>query len=644
MKRTHHCNALRETEVGQKVRLSGWVQSIRDHGGLLFLDLRDREGMTQIVCDPERDNLARRSSFSNSFLSGSPFEKHENFSITLSTLKEESVLSVFGTVQLRPPEARNAKIDTGGIEVLAEELIVHNIAETLPFPLDDRADKVNEELRLEYRYLDLRRRKNLDRLRLRHQVTQVVRRYLDEQGFIEIETPLLFKSTPEGAREFLVPSRLNPGSFYALNQSPQQYKQMLMVAGVERYYSLARCFRDEDLRSDRQPEFTQIDLEMSFVDREDIYTLIEGLLATLWKEVLGVELKTPFRRMLFGAGRDLSSDGQFVMPEKAMAMSNYGSDKPDTRWEFLIQDVSHIFKNSELNFFRACLDKVNGTIKALRLQNFADITQGELQRCEDMTLSIGAKGLVYIKYKNGNWKSNILKFISDIEKQELTKFLGIKDGDLVFLVADLRNRACEILGFLRMEAIILFLSRERVPFPTYSNFLWVENFPLVTFDEIENRYVATHHPFTAPLKDVSDQEYLKKGSFGEVRSQHYDLVLNGQELGGGSIRIHQPELQRHIFEEVLKIPPEVVEDRFGYLLKALSYGAPPHGGIAIGLDRLVAVLADTNSIRDVIAFPKTQSGQELMTGSPTPVSGQQLSELHISTADEKFVEKIESSG
>jgi aspartyl-tRNA synthetase len=659
--RRQHCAELRESDAGKRVRLAGWVQTIRDHGGLLFLDLRDREGITQIVCEPERENLAKKCSlpgFARSSVEAvrTDGQEPEKFSKILPRLKEESVLSVFGTVRLRPPEARNGKMATGGIEVLAEGIFVHNLAATLPFPIDDAADKVNDELRLSYRYLDLRRRKNLWRLRLRHRVTQVVRHYLDGQGFIEIETPLLFKNTPEGAREFLVPSRLNPGSFYALNQSPQQYKQMLMVAGVERYYSLARCFRDEDLRADRQPEFTQIDLEMSFIQREDIYELIEGLLAALWRdeqlqeirEKLGRaeflpewsspsqnELKTPFRRMDFGLRSQLSASDAplpFATPERATAMDNYGSDKPDIRWEFLIQDVGEIFRNSECKVFRDCLAK-GGVIKALNLKGLADLTSGEHQRCEELARSLGAGGLAYIKCTGGAWKSPIVKFFSEEEKQQLGEFLGIEEGDLILFAADFWERACAILGRLRLEGIGLLLKRGKDQSASSRfEFLWVENFPLVTYQEEEKRYEATHHPFTAPLPE---DECGLMDALENVRSQHYDLVLNGVELGGGSIRIHEEELQRRIFEEVLRIPPEVVEDRFGYMLKAFRYGTPPHGGIALGLDRLVAMLAGTDSIRDVMAFPKTQSGQELMTGSPTPVPEQLLRDLRIrSTAGE----------
>jgi aspartyl-tRNA synthetase len=592
MKRTHHCSALREAELGQKVRLIGWIQSIRDHGGLMFMDLRDREGVTQIVCDPNG----------------------ENFRDTLPLLKEESVVEIAGKVCLRPEDARNERMATGVIEVLAEELIIHNISETLPFPIHEKSDKVNEDLRLTYRYLDLRRRKNLARLRLRHRVTKTVRQFLDQEDFIEIETPILFKTTPEGAREFLVPSRLNPGSFYALTQSPQQYKQMLMVAGVERYYSLARCFRDEDLRADRQQEFTQIDLEMSFIDREDMYGLVEGMLSKVWETILGVKLRLPFHRMTFHE-----------------AMDGYGSDKPDTRWDFLIRDISEVFKNSSFKVFRNCLEE-GGVIKAINMKGLADITQGELQHCEEVARSLGAKGLAYRKYEEGIGKSPIEKFFSEEEKKALEKLLEVEEGDIVFFAANRWEKACTILGRIRLEAIELLLKRRKITRDSARfDFLWVVDFPLMTYDEEQRRYLATHHPFTAPLPEEESLLWEKPEC---VRGQHYDIVLNGVELGGGSIRIHQPELQRRIFQEVLQIPEEVVESRFGYMIRAFRYGAPPHGGIALGLDRMVAMLAGTESIRDVIAFPKTQSGQELMTSSPTPVSEKQLRDLWITSVAE----------
>lgn len=583
--RTHTCGTLGCAQVNQTVTLMGWVQSLRDHGGLCFIDLRDREGITQLVLDPNK------------------------FQEALTILKPESVIEVCGIVQRRPRETVNKRIATGEIEVQINCIEVHNICQTLPFPLDDKADKVSEDLRFTYRYLDLRRKINQDRLQLRHRASMVIRNYLNDKGFFEIETPILFKSTPEGAREFLVPSRLNPGQCYALTQSPQQYKQMLMVAGVERYFSLARCFRDEDLRADRQPEFTQMDLEASFIDREDIYTLIEGLVEKLWHNCLGTSVKTPFLRMTF---KD--------------AMNRFGSDKPDMRFRMELQDVSTVFQESKLQVFANVIAK-GGVVKALRVVNFADVTTGELNTLEQKAKDLGAQGLAFVKVKSGEWKSPLTKFLSDAEKQALLQTLDIQEGDCLFFMAGSWEKACTILGKIRLEIGSILEKRGILTIsPSDHKFLWVVDFPLLTFDEEQNKYVATHHPFTAPLKaDVS----LLKTDPQKVRGQHYDLVLNGTELGGGSIRIHSAEIQQFIFEEVLQLAPEVVENRFGYLLKAFKFGAPPHGGIALGFDRLVALMVGTHSIRDVIAFPKTQKGQDLMSMSPGYVDNRQLEDLNL---------------
>lgn len=592
MKRTHHCSELRESDINKTVTLIGWVDSIRDHGGVFFADLRDREGITQIVFDPQEKALAAQA--------------HK--------LKPESVIEVVGLVKGRPSETIKNGLPTGAIEVFAKGLTIHNISETPPFPLDDeRAARVNEDLRLTYRYLDLRRPKSLERLRLRHTASKSIRDYLDSQKFTEVELPILFKSTPEGAREFLVPSRLNAGQFYALSQSPQQYKQMLMVAGVERYYSIARCFRDEDLRSDRQPEFTQIDLEMSFIDREDMYALIEGLLKKVWKDVLNVDVPTPFPRM----------------PYKE-AMSRYGVDKPDTRFALELKDFSDCFKNSDFKVFADAVAK-GGVVKALNAKGLADMTQGELRHLEDAAKALGAKGLGFIKVENGEWKSPIAKFISDDEKQSLKEGLHIEEGDVVFFAAAHWEQACNILGRIRLECAQLLVKRGLMELPKNKyNFLWVVDFPLMIFDEEAGRHLAGHHPFTAPvLEDIGllDSDPLS------VRGQHYDIVLNGVEIGGGSIRIHQPDLQKKVFEDVLKIPQDLVENRFGYMLRAFKFGAPPHGGIALGFDRLVSILAGVDSIRDVIAFPKTQKGQDLMAMSPSFVTEKQLRDVRITTVE-----------
>ena len=426
---------------------------------------------------------------------------------------------------------------------------------------------------------------------------------------------MLFKSTPEGAREFLVPSRMNPGSFYALPQSPQQYKQMLMVAGVERYYQLARCFRDEDLRSDRQPEFTQLDIELSFIDREDMYALIEGLMKRVWQDVLGVELETPFLRMSYFD-----------------AMNRFGIDKPDMRFGMELQDCAEVFANSEFKVFAGAL-KAGGSVKAFNAKGLADLTQGELRSLEDAAKSHGAKGLAFIKCEGGEWKSPILKFLSEDEKEGLRSLLNIEDGDIVFFAATEWEQACTILGRVRLDAAQLLIKRGLLELdPADYKFLWVIEFPLMLFDEEANRFVASHHPFTAP---VEEDLPLLDSDPKKVRGQHYDLVLNGVELGGGSIRIHQPQVQKKVFEEVLNIDPEVVESRFGYMLKAFEYGAPPHGGIAFGLDRMVTILAQRQSIRDVIAFPKNQKGQEMMTASPGTATDKQLRDLHIRSVPPK---------
>ena len=584
---TIHCNKIRASHDGQTVRLQGWIDTVRDHGGILFIDLRDREGLTQIVFDPANETLAKE--FTN--------------------LKPESVIAVSGKVLKRSDETINKDLDTGEVEVHAAELTIHNVSETPPFPMDETADKVNEDLRLTHRYLDLRRPSNLNVLRLRHRAAQSARSYFDENGFLEVETPMLFKSTPEGAREFLVPSRLNAGDFYALPQSPQQYKQMLMVAGVERYYQLAKCFRDEDLRADRQPEFTQIDIEVSFVDREGMYSLMEGLMKRIWKDVLDIEIPTPFPRMSFHD-----------------AMNQYGVDKPDTRFELKIQDFSETFKTSDFKVFSGTVAN-GGVVKAFNAKGLANITQGELKALEESAKALGAKGLAFIKSENGEWKSPILKFFSEEEKAALKKELEVEEGDIVFFAAAEWERACAILGRVRLEAAQLLVKRGTLTIPDDAyNFLWVIEFPLMLFDEEKGEFASAHHPFTSPVpEDINLLDSDPKA----VRGQHYDMVLNGVELGGGSIRIHQTELQEKVFKDVLKIPADIVESRFGYMLKAFKYGAPPHGGIAFGFDRLVGILAKKQSIRDVIAFPKTQKGQDLMAAAPSEATDRQIRDLHV---------------
>jgi aspartyl-tRNA synthetase len=590
MKRTHHCAQLTKADLHATVSLAGWVDSVRDHGGIIFVDLRDRQGITQVKFDSALREQAAQ-------------------------LKDESVIGITGKVENRPDAMVNKNLPTGEIEVDATELVVHNLSETPPFPLTDAGgDKVNEDLRLTYRYLDLRRPKMRKNLAVRHRATKSVRDYFDSQGFYEVETPALFKSTPEGAREYLVPSRIHAGQFYALSQSPQQFKQILMVAGVEKYFQIARCFRDEDLRADRQMEFTQIDVEVSFIDREGIYALFEGMLKKVWKDVLDHDLPTPFPRLAY---KD--------------AMNRYGVDKPDTRFAMELVDFSDTFKSSGFKVFQSTI-AAGGSVKAFNAKGLADVTQGEIGALEEIAKSLGAKGLAFIKVEGGEWKSPIVKFFSDAEKAELTKKLNLADGDLVFFAAASWERACAILGRIRLEAAQLLVKRNKLTIRADQwNFLWVVDFPLMSYDEERGGYAATHHPFTAP---VTEDTALLDSDPKAVRGQHYDVVLNGMELGGGSIRIHQPALQEKVFKDVLKIPAELVESRFGYLLKAFKYGAPPHGGIAFGLDRMCALLCGTTSIRDVIAFPKTQKAQDLMAQSPTPVTEKQLRDLHIKIVEE----------
>jgi aspartyl-tRNA synthetase len=591
MKRTHHCNELRPAHIGQTVTLDGWVHSRRDLGGVIFIDVRDREGRTQTVFDP----------------SDLPQEIFEQ----AAALRSECVIRVTGKVRQRPAGTNNPKIPSGEVELAASQLEVLNVAEVLPFPVDDPevASKVNEELRLKYRYLDLRRPEMTRNLRLRSKVATATRMFMDEQGFLEVETPTLFKSTPEGAREFLVPSRLSPGQFYALPQSPQQFKQILMVAGVEKYFQLARCYRDEDQRADRQLEFTQIDIEMSFIDREDIYNLIEGLLKRLWKVALNIDVPTPFKRMVF---RD--------------AIDRYGIDKPDTRFGMELVDFTEEFRGSTFKVFSGTIAN-HGVVKALNAKGMAGATQGQMDTMTEVAKSFGAKGLAYIKVEGGEWKSPIVKFFNEAEKAALAKKLQIEEGDLILFAADQWLTACEILGKIRLYCADILKGQGKLKIPADRfDFLWVVDFPLLSFDKEQNRWYSTHHPFTAP---VAEDIPLLKTDPKKVRGQHYDVVVNGVELGGGSIRIHQPDVQKTVFEQVLQIPAEETRLRFGYMLEAFKYGAPPHGGIALGFDRLNAILCGTPSIRDVIAFPKTAKGTDLMTESPSPVSARQLRDLHI---------------
>jgi aspartyl-tRNA synthetase len=528
-----------------------------------------------------------------------------------AALRSECVVRVTGNVRARPAGTNNAKIATGEIEVAVLQLELLNAAEVLPFPVDDPevASKVNEELRLKYRYLDMRRPEMAHNLRLRSKVATATRVFMDEQGFLEVETPILFKSTPEGAREFLVPNHRDPGTFYALPQSPQQFKQILMVGGIERYYQLARCFRDEDQRADRQLEFTQIDIEMSFIDREDIYQLVEGMLKRIWKVALGMDLPAPFTRLSFQE-----------------AINRFGIDKPDMRFGMELADFTEEFRGSGFKVFSGAIAS-GGVIKALNAKGLAGATQGQVDTMTELAKSFGAKGLAYIKVEKGEWKSPIVKFFSEAEKAALTSKLAIEEGDLILFAADQWLIACEILGKIRLYAADVLKSQGKLQIPSDRfEFLWVIDFPLLSFDKEQNRWYSSHHPFTAP---VAEDIPLLTSDPKKVRGQHYDIVVNGTELGGGSIRIHQPDVQKTVFEQVLQIAPEETRLRFGYMLEAFKYGAPPHGGIALGFDRLLAILCGTPSIRDVIAFPKTAKGVDLMTETPTAVSARQLRDLHI---------------
>jgi aspartyl-tRNA synthetase len=597
MKRTHHCNELRPAHIGQTVTLSGWVHSRRDLGGLIFIDIRDREGRTQTVFDP-------------SDLPEELFSRAEK-------LRSECVVNITGKVRQRPAGTNNPKIPTGEVEVMTQSLEVLNMADVLPFPVDDPevANKVNEELRLKYRYLDLRRPEMARNLKLRSKAAIATRSYMDEQGFLEVETPVLFKSTPEGAREFLVPNRREPGTFYALPQSPQQFKQILMVGGVERYFQIARCFRDEDQRADRQLEFTQVDIEMSFIEREDIYNLIEGLLKRIWKTALGMDIPTPFKRLRFEE-----------------ALNRYGIDKPDTRFGMELVDFTEEFRASTFKVFSGAV-AAGGVVKAMNAKGLAGATQGQIETMTEYAKSFGAKGLAYIKVEKGEWKSPIVKFFNETEKAALTTKLKIEEGDLILFAADQWLNACEILGKIRLYCADVLKEQGKLVIPADQfDFLWVVDFPLLSFDKEQNRWYSSHHPFTAPVAE--DIPFLKTEP-KRVRGQHYDIVVNGVELGGGSIRIHQPDVQKTVFEEVLQISPEETKLRFGYMLEAFRFGAPPHGGIALGFDRLIATLCGTSSIRDVIAFPKTAKGVDLMTDAPAPVAPRQLRDLYLEVKVQK---------
>ena len=582
--RTHHCNQLRKPDIGQSVTLIGWVNSARDHGGVIFIDLRDREGLTQCVFRPEESpELAQLS----------------------HTLREEDVVQVIGVVAPRLDGTINDKLPTGEVEIVARELRIINKADVLPFQLDKELS--NEDLRMKYRYLDLRRARMSKNIRQRAVITSAARRYLDESGFYEIETPILSNPTPEGARDFLVPSRLNPGRFYALPQAPQQYKQLMMVAGLEKYYQIARCFRDEDLRADRQPEFTQIDIEASFIRQNDIITLVEGLLGAMFKAGLGIDIPATFPRMTYREAMDI-----------------YGSDKPDTRFGMKIVDLAEVFAGTEFKIFRSTLDG-GGVVRAINAKGFAGITTGQMNRLNEIAIQAGlpVKTLAFIKREGGEFKSPLWKVFTDTEKAAVIATLDIQEGDIVFFAAGVRDIVSTILGRVRSEcAVMMELTKRSSAF----NFLWVVDFPLLAFDDETGQWCAVHHPFTRP--NPEDMAQLNAGDYANVRAVAYDVVLNGYELGGGSIRIHEKDLQAKMFS-VLGVGPEEQQIKFGHLLDAFRFGAPPHGGLALGLDRIAMLVAGEDSIREVIAFPKNNKGADLMAHSPCLVDTKQLREVYV---------------
>jgi len=588
LKRTHTCGELSKSDIGKKITLNGWVKSWRDHGGLVFIDLRDRYGITQVVFNPE---------------------KNRDLHALAGKLRNEFVLAVEGLVELRPEGTLNKDIPTGEIEILAERIDVLNKSKTTPFEILDEID-VNEELRLQYRYLDLRRSRLQKKLLLRSQVYNIVRSYLHNNAFVEIETPFLMKSTPEGARDFLVPSRTYQGRFYALPQSPQTYKQILMVAGFDRYFQIVKCFRDEDLRKDRQPEFTQIDIEMSFVEEPDVLGLAEGLVKEVYREVRGVALKEPFPQITYDD-----------------AMSMYGSDKPDLRFDLRIIDLSSYFTQTGFKVFSTVLE-TNGLIAGLCLEDNEYFSRGNLDRLTDFVKQAGAKGLVWLRNVRGELEGPAAKFLTDAEKHALAESAGLKSGHIFLILAGSKEDTLRILGELRLKlgTDLSLIDRSN------DHFLWLLNFPMLEFDQEEERFVARHHPFTAPKTE--DLPLLEK-SPEKVKARAYDLVMNGNEIAGGSIRIHQRELQKRVFR-MLNISDEEAEEKFGFLLNALDYGAPPHGGIAFGFDRMIMLLSDSMSIRDVIAFPKTSSGLSLMDGAPSNVDARQLQELGICLSEEKI--------
>ena len=581
--RSYFCGEVPETAVGEKVTLKGWVQTRRDLGGLIFIDLRDRSGIVQVVFNPETSLEALQ---------------------TAEKIRSEYVLSVEGTIVAREAATYNENLATGKIEVQAESVTILNAAKTPPFEISDKTE-VSEDVRLKYRYLDFRRPVIFNTLKMRHQVTKYIRDFLDSEGFLDIETPILTKSTPEGARDYLVPSRVHPGEFYALPQSPQLFKQLLMVGGIERYYQIARCFRDEDLRADRQPEFTQVDIETSFLSQEDIMNLMEKMMVKVMKEVKGLDIPSPFPRMTYDE-----------------AMSRFGSDKPDTRFGLELVDLSEIVKNSGFKVFAAAVEK-GGQVKGINVKGAAEkYSRKDMDALTEFVAVYGAKGLAWLKVEEDGLKGPIAKFFTEDEAKAISVTLEANVGDLLVFVADKKSVVADSLGALRQK-----LAKELdLIDQSLFNFLWVTDWPLFEYSEDDGRFYAAHHPFTMPFRE--DLPFLESEP-EKVRAQAYDIVLNGYELGGGSLRIFEREIQERMFK-VLGFTPEAANEQFGFLMTAFEYGTPPHGGIAMGLDRLVMLLAGSSNLRDTIAFPKTASASCLLTDAPGEVSLAQLHELHLS--------------